>query len=53
MAKKKIIVSGKNLGITLVIALIIEHILPKAGISFLSPLPVLIYLAVAIYLIFF
>jgi hypothetical protein len=53
MAKKKVLVSGKNLGIALMIALIIEYILPRAGINFLSPLAVLIYLAVAIYLIFF
>jgi hypothetical protein len=54
MAKKKsIIITNKSLGILLIIGLVLQYVLPRAGLNGFDTISVLIYLLVAIYLILF
>ena len=54
MAKKKILnLRNKNLGIALFAALIIQYIAPVIKLGSLSWIATLIYLLVALYLVFF
>ncbi|MBW3020848.1 hypothetical protein KY334_06115 [Candidatus Woesearchaeota archaeon] len=50
MAKKML--TSKNLGVLIIIALIIDHILPKIGIK-LTAISLILYLFVALVLIMF
>lgn len=52
MAKHNVSISNKFLGITLIVALIIQFVLPVIKLGSLSWIATLIYLLVALYLLF-
>ena len=49
---RSVTISSKFLGISILVALIIDVVLPKAGIGGFSSIATLIYLVVALYLMF-
>lgn len=52
MGSKSINISDRFLGILIAIALFIQYVLPHAGLGGFSTISVLIYVIVALYLIF-
>lgn len=52
MAKKSLRIDNKMLGGALIVALVIQFVLPKVGLGGLSSVGTLIYLLVALYHLF-